>query len=54
MKIPQQKYILSMIVNLLNILIIQIIMQYIIYYHGIIRKIINIILFNSVLQNNNK
>ena len=33
-------------VNLLNILITQIIIVYIIYYHGIIKRIINIILFN--------
>ena len=34
----------------LNILIIQIRMQYIIYYHGIIREIINIILYNFHLR----
>jgi len=33
-------------VILLNILIIQIIFIYIIYYHGIIKRIINIILYN--------
>ena len=33
-------------VILLNILIIQIIIKYGIYYHGIIKRIINIILYN--------
>ena len=37
-------------VNLLNILIIQIIKEYIIYYHGIIKRIINIILFNFQIK----